>query len=194
MQTLKENHVYQTELIIKKSRFITIAKKVSSKEELNDFLDRYSQKEARHNCYAYKIGIDPQTGGYSDDGEPKNTAGMPLFKLIENKDLTNVVVLVIRYFGGIKLGAGGLIRAYTKAGTMVLDEASFHQIEEMWEIKISFDINDIKSVDLFCLKHDLEVIDKEFLEQVSYTLLTDDKDISFDNLNIEVISRKKKYL
>lgn len=116
------------EVIINKSRFIGYAKPISSEDEAIEFIEKINtkHKDATHNVYAYAFGENSNIQRYSDDGEPSGTAGIPVLEVIKKEDLRNVVVVVTRYFGGIKLGAGGLVRAYTKgakigieAGTLV---------------------------------------------------------------------------
>jgi uncharacterized YigZ family protein len=114
------NEIYTNTIEIKHSKFITIIGKATNKQELQEFLKTYSQPNATHNCYAYKFGVDHISGGYHDDGEPTGSAGLPIFKVIENQKLTNIVILVIRYFGGIKLGQGPLTRAYGKSASETL--------------------------------------------------------------------------
>jgi len=127
--------ISETNLIVKKSRFIGLCTSVSSIQEINDFLD-YTKAEysrASHYCYAYSIGLDDQKRGYSSDaGEPTNSAGPPILSAISSSGLNNVICIVIRYFGGIKLGIGGLIRAYGRCARECLKSASietriFHQ-------------------------------------------------------------------
>lgn len=103
---------------IKKSKFIGLMYHVESKDEVKEILEslKKEHKKARHIPYAYKIG---PIASKSDDKEPNNTAGMPIYNIIENKNLDNVLIVVVRYFGGTKLGAGGLFRAYMEAARTV---------------------------------------------------------------------------
>lgn len=129
-RTVYENGT--AEIIEKKSRFIADIHAVESEEEAIAFVEQQRKKyyDARHVCYAYVIGKDAAIMRFSDDGEPGGTAGKPMLDILLNEDLTNVVVTVTRYFGGILLGTGGLVRAYTgatkegiqcaKVGTMIL--------------------------------------------------------------------------
>lgn len=114
----------QTEIIIEKSRFIGYAKNAESEEEAREFLTkiRSSHPFATHNCYAY-IAENGVIARFSDDGEPQGTAGMPILEVIKNKKLVNTAVVVTRYFGGIKLGAGGLVRAYSQTAAAAIDAA-----------------------------------------------------------------------
>lgn len=110
----------QDTIEIKKSKFICQRYDVSTKEECDNILSQIHQqhKKATHICYAYVL---ENTAKFSDDGEPSGTAGRPILGVIQKKHKTNVLVVVIRYFGGIKLGAGGLIRAYTKSASNIFD-------------------------------------------------------------------------
>lgn len=109
------SHQGSAEIVIKKSRFIGHVMPVESEEEAIRFIEgiRKEHWSATHNCYAYMIGERDQIQKQSDDGEPSGTAGKPILEVIKNKNLKNIAVVVTRYFGGIMLGAGGLIRAYT---------------------------------------------------------------------------------
>lgn len=111
------------ELEINKSRFIAYKLELSSLDEVKPFLEKLKKehKKARHVCYAYVYNKEIISEKCSDDGEPGGTAGYPILNVIKKKNLTNVLVAVVRYFGGIKLGAGGLTRAYTKACAGVLN-------------------------------------------------------------------------
>ncbi|WP_028358208.1 IMPACT family protein [Brackiella oedipodis] len=110
----------QFEEEIKKSRFIALAAPVTSAEQALDFFAQQHHADATHNCWAYKLARDYR---FNDDGEPGGTAGRPILQAIEGKDLINTAVLVIRYFGGTKLGTGGLIRAYGGCAAKCLQTA-----------------------------------------------------------------------
>lgn len=111
------------ELEINKSRFLAYKLELNSIEEVKPFMEKLKKehKKARHFCYAYVFNKDNVSEKCSDDGEPGGTAGYPILNVIKKKNLKNLLVVVVRYFGGIKLGAGGLTRAYTKACAGVLD-------------------------------------------------------------------------
>ena len=113
------------EVIINKSRFIGHAAPCASEEEALAFISEMRQryKDASHNCYAYVIGQNKGIMRYSDDGEPGGTAGLPMMEVLKNRDVTDLCVVVTRYFGGVLLGAGGLVRAYTKGAVIGLDAA-----------------------------------------------------------------------
>ena len=107
------------EIVIKKSRFLTHIKRTVSEEEAKDFIDEIKKehKAANHNCSAYIIGKSALIQKADDDGEPQGTAGVPILEVLKKEELYNVTVVVTRYFGGIKLGGGGLIRAYSQSAS-----------------------------------------------------------------------------
>ena len=116
----------QSEYKVKGSQFIGRAKPASSRDEAEQFIDeiRKLHYDATHNCFAYQIGMGPQAiMRQSDDGEPSGTAGKPILQAITTRDLTNIVVVVSRYFGGTKLGTGGLVKAYGTTASMTLEKA-----------------------------------------------------------------------
>lgn len=124
MKEYKTLHQYgEDEITIEKSLFIGYAKPVSCEEEARAFIDEIKQKhkDATHNVWAYTVGESMNIQRYSDDGEPQGTAGIPTLEVIKKEDLRNIAVVVTRYFGGIKLGAGGLVRAYTKGAKIGIE-------------------------------------------------------------------------
>ncbi|ELL44790.1 hypothetical protein SMIPMB4A_v3c2840 [Spiroplasma melliferum IPMB4A] len=169
MQQLKENKLITNEINIKKSRFLCLLQKVTSEHEALEFIKTNQQVNATHNCYAYIIGKNQNIIRKSDDGEPTNTAGKPILDILLHHNLTNVVCLVIRYFGGIKLGAGGLIRAYANSVKTNLKKAELIPFFETKDIIIKFPINKIKLVDEYLTYHYQNLaINKNFTEPISY--------------------------
>ena len=162
------NNIENT-IIIKNSKFIANLFIVENIEEVNKYLnlikDKY--KDANHNCYAYIIDNIRKC---SDDGEPSGTAGIPMMKVLEHKELNNVLVIVTRYFGGIKLGAGGLVRAYTNSVSKALDIVNIIDTIKGYNIDIIFNFNDIKHID-YLLK-DIKILNKEYKDIVKYNLNT----------------------
>ncbi len=113
------------EITEKKSRFIATAFHVESEEQATAVIADMKKKywDARHNCYAYTVGIGDRIDRFSDDGEPGGTAGRPILDVLKNRQLTNTLIVVTRYFGGVLLGTGGLVRAYTDSTNTALDNA-----------------------------------------------------------------------
>lgn len=138
MNTIK-NQV-RTTYTISKSEFITSLKPVNSVEEAKAFFQEIKKEfnDATHNITAYIVGKGAEAGHYSDDGEPNGTAGLPVLDVFRKNDITNFACVVTRYFGGIKLGAGGLIRAYSSAASLALKEAQICPIIEYTQIKLVF--------------------------------------------------------
>ncbi|MBQ9300371.1 MAG: YigZ family protein [Clostridia bacterium] len=130
----------QDEFIVNKSRFIGYACPCESEEEALSFLKRIREKhrDATHNCYAYVIGANAGIMRYSDDGEPGGTAGLPMMEVLKNRGVVNCCVVVTRYFGGVLLGAGGLVRAYTKGCAIALDAAQVSVMEKT--ARVLFDV------------------------------------------------------
>ena len=131
----------ETKIEIKKSIFIANLIPVASTNEAQDRLKAVSKKyyDATHNCYSYIIGDKGDTYKYYDDGEPSQTAGIVIYNCLQKNNLTNVICIVTRYFGGIKLGAGGLVRAYANAASEAVSLATIQEIIEYKDLKIEFD-------------------------------------------------------
>ena len=131
MLTLKDPASFEE--IIKKSRFIAHAARVTSQAESLDFYESVIDRQATHNCWAWRINFQVRS---SDDGEPSGTAGRPMLNVIERRNLEDVMVVVTRYFGGIKLGVGGLVRAYSGSTAKCLDRAGIIELFPMSEYTI----------------------------------------------------------
>ena len=131
MLTLKGTASYDE--TIKKSRFIAHAARVTSQAESLDFFESVADNQATHNCWAWRINFQVRS---SDDGEPSGTAGRPILNVIERRQLENVMVVVTRHFGGIKLGVGGLVRAYSGTAAKCLDRAGVIELFPTSEYKI----------------------------------------------------------
>lgn len=142
MGSYKTLHEFGTdEIIIEKSTFIGYAKPIKTEEEAVEFINEIKKKhkDATHNVWAYTVGNNMNIQRYSDDGEPQGTAGIPTLEVIKKEDLRDVVVVVTRYFGGVKLGAGGLVRAYTKGAKIGLEAGKIIEKVMYQEVKIKMD-------------------------------------------------------
>ena len=120
---------FQHEIVIEKSRFICTLKKVATEEDAQEFIKEIKKKywDATHNCSAYIVGENGMAQRSSDDGEPSGTAGLPMLEVLRKNNLHNVAAVVTRYFGGIKLGAGGLVRAYTNSVASAIEGAGISE-------------------------------------------------------------------
>ena len=172
-RTIKEDGQVQEE--IKKSRFICHAKRVYSEEDARDFITAIKKEhyKATHNCSAFIIGERSEIKRTSDDGEPSGTAGVPMLGVLENHNLTNVCVVVTRYFGGIKLGAGGLIRAYAGSVALAVKEIGIIEIKEQAGIAIQMSYTQYQEYNNFLKEHTLMELDTNFTDQVDTMIYVD---------------------
>ena len=157
-QITQKNH-YQEE--IKKSRFICLASPVFSSEEAMKFIEDNSDPGANHNCWAWKVGNDYR---FNDDGEPSGTAGKPIYSAIDHQELTNVVVLVIRWFGGVKLGTGGLCRAYGGVAAKCLNDTPQEEIVAKVDASVEFPYDMIKQIYHFLEENSLPKLSEEYTQ------------------------------
>jgi uncharacterized YigZ family protein len=164
MYTIKNAVV--TEQIINKSRFITYLFPVATEDEAKAKLEeiRIKHADATHNCYCYIVGDTANIMKFSDDGEPSGTAGVVIYNCLEKNNLTNVLAIVTRYFGGIKLGAGGLVRAYSSSTAMAVEAAEISEIIHYAKVKITCDYSNLGLVE----KHlsEYEIVNKTFSQKV----------------------------
>ncbi|MDD2377661.1 MAG: YigZ family protein [Bacilli bacterium] len=178
MKTIDKHTI--NEIIINKSRFICLLYRINNETDVDEILSKVKKeyKDATHYCYAYIISNIKR---FNDDGEPSGTAGMPILNVLENNDLDYILCIVVRYFGGIKLGAGGLVRAYTKAVTTTLNNTNIVTLHKGHKIIIEFNYDKTKLIDN--LLKDIKIVDKEFLETIFYTILISDENYhSLENI------------
>ena len=197
MKKIKE--YYENEIVINKSRFIGIIIPLSNDYQVKDILKELNKKypKATHYCYAYVIGNKEKS---NDDGEPSGTAGRPILEVIKNSDLHDVLLVVIRNFGGIKLGAGGLVRAYVNASKEVIDKADVFSIEThtLYEISMEYSLYD--SINYHLQKEKGKIVDTIFEEDVKIYFLsrTLDKDmlneISNGKIKVSEIETQEVYI
>lgn len=163
----------------KKSRFIAHTMSVETEEEAIAFIEATKKQywDARHNCYAYVLGEQAQTVRFSDDGEPAGTAGRPILEVLLNSGIRNLAVVVTRYFGGVLLGTGGLVRAYTKAAQAGLAASDVRTMCYGYEIAIETDYNGIGKIQYLLGQRGIPV-EADYGEQVSVRIRApyEDKD------------------
>ena len=153
----------------KKSKFIANIFYVENEKENKKILKKIKKKyyDARHNCYAYRIknenGILQKQ---SDDGEPSGTAGSPMLNILEKKELINVIAIVTRYFGGILLGTGGLVKAYSEALKEALRNVEYAQIEQGYILEIITTYEDINKIEHLLIQNDVAIVNKEYTEKI----------------------------
>lgn len=186
-------NTFENEIIINKSRFICILVHLQSEKEVFEHLEFYRElyPEANHYCYAYIYDGHIKA---SDDGEPAKTAGMPMLNVLQKQGLNQILAIVVRYFGGIKLGAGGLVRAYSQSVSQALLQADLVTYESQPLYKVIFDYSFCKLVDHYVRTMNIQVTNKEYDEQVTYTCFISD-DHFFDLMQEATSNQyKKEYL
>lgn len=170
---------------IKKSLFIAQIAPVNSEEEAQDFIlsVKKNMRDATHNCSAYRIGIKQIAERSSDDGEPQGTAGHPMLHVLQANNLTNVVATVTRYFGGIKLGAGGLTRAYSSSLANALNDSKIIRFTPHQKIILTVNYTFVGAFENYIKDTDIIVTDRLFTDKVKISLLclteNSDKHIEF---------------
>lgn len=165
----------EAEQIIEKSRFITHVMPVNSKEEADDFIAAIKKeyKDATHNVPAMVIGDKMQIQWGSDDGEPQGTSGAPIVQMLVREGITNVVLVVTRYFGGIKLGTGGLVRAYTSSAKLGIEAAGIADVKEMSVITYKVDYSTFNRIQNFTFDEDASLVNEVYGGDVQFELVTD---------------------
>lgn len=174
------------ELTEKKSRFIATLRPVRTEEEAIAFINEMKKKywDARHNCSAYIIGEDKPLERCSDDGEPSRTAGMPMLEILKGAGLCNICMVVTRYFGGILLGTGGLVRAYQGAAQAAVANARILTCRNLNEVEFTVDYTAYGKLQYYINKDELNVKGTDFGADVSVTLLLSDEEYETLSANI----------
>lgn len=185
MKSIKE--ITEHTLVIKKSEFICTLIPLNDENKINETIDFYKEKykDATHNCIAYLVGTKERA---NDDGEPSGTAGLPMLNVLKKQELSNIIAIVTRYFGGIKLGAGGLTRAYSQAVAEALKEANIVEKHLIDVYDISLDYSFTKKFEHLLKVNAIDCINKEYSDQVTYRLYIDD--LSFFDTIQELTSNR----
>lgn len=162
----------ESEKIIEKSRFLTYSAHVEGEEEARAFVAKIRSMHtlATHCCYAFVADKLGNLQRFSDDGEPQGTAGVPILEVLKNKKLFETAVVVVRYFGGVKLGAGGLVRAYSSSAAENLAAADIRCLETCVELVVTVDYTGIDSVQKFISSHTCTHLSSDYGERVSFKL------------------------
>jgi len=198
MNFYKSIHQFgRDEIIINKSKFICSVLPIVCEEEAIAFIDKIKKefKEASHNVYAYVIGQNTNVQRFTDDGEPSGTAGMPILNAINQENLKNVVVVVTRYFGGVMLGAGGLVRAYSKSAKIGLENGIIVDKRLYHEISTTIEYTMLGKVENDLAKNNFVIKDKKYGENVDIIVLAKDEELDkLNNLFNEVTSGKAQII
>ncbi|MCX7772376.1 MAG: YigZ family protein [Clostridia bacterium] len=203
-KTIRKDGLYVYEE--KRSKFIARAKPIQTEQEAIDFIQsiKTSCWDATHNCYAYSVDDQALYQRYGDDGEPQGTAGLPMLEVIRKKELQNVVVVVTRYFGGVLLGAGGLVRAYGKACAGGLEEAGEIFVKPCLELKISVEYHLSGKLQNMLIQEGYILAKTDYTHEVTFTVYTAKehrealeekiKEITGGVLSLEAAGLKKIFL
>jgi len=200
-KSIEENTT--AEIVEKKSKFIANLYYIESVEEAEELIKQANKKyfDARHNCYAFSVCTENGiVNRFSDDGEPSGTAGGPMLNILNSQNLSNVLVIVTRYFGGILLGTGGLVKAYTEATISALDNANIVQKELGKEAKFIVGYPDLEKLKYYLKQNDVKIVDCSYEENVEviaeitqekFDKIVDQKqNLNFVLLNQEILRNK----
>ena len=175
-RTIKEDNQHEVE--IKKSRFICFLKRIETEEEAKAFVQQIKKEhwKANHNCSAFVLGDHHEIQRSSDDGEPSGTAGVPMLEVLKKNDLINVCAVVTRYFGGTKLGAGGLIRAYSGSVAQAIVHTGIVEGRLQQEVFVQLDYSNWGKMENFIASENLAVKDTQFTDRV-VTCMVDENQV-----------------
>lgn len=197
-KTIKQNST--AEIVEKKSKFIAHIFYVETIEEAEEKLKEVKKKynDARHNCFAYAIeaGNDGVAVKYNDDGEPSGTAGAPILKTVLEKGLSNILVVVTRYFGGILLGTGGLVRAYTEATNQALKNTEIVEKTRGYQAKLQIEYNNLEALKYYLKTKNINIINIEYSDTIEVEIeineeLSEEIANNYNIGNFQIISYKK---
>ena len=195
-KTIKEN--VSAELVEKKSKFIANLFYIESREEAEDIIKMQKKKyyDARHNCYAFRVlGEDGIIEKSSDDGEPSGTAGAPMLNILSKMEITNILVIVTRYFGGILLVTGGLVKAYSNSTKLALEKAEISMLEEGFVYKLELNYSDLENFKYFMKNNEIKILKEEYFENVKLSIFVPKNKIdclNSNNINEFNITNMKK--
>lgn len=201
--TIKDN--VEIEIVVKKSKFIANFIKVTSKEQAEQEIKKIKKKyfDARHNCIAYRILEDEKkTERFSDDGEPSGTAGSPMLNILQKENLVNVLIVVTRYFGGILLGTGGLVRAYSDSLQKAIEESELLELTIGREYEVRLEYNYFEKFKYYCKNNDINIKDTIYTEEIVCKIEMEEekkeqllKDYTLKNINLlNIKDLSKKYI
>lgn len=193
----------QIQIVEKKSKFIAEIHPVSNIQEVENKIKEIKKKyyDAKHHCIAYRIIDEGRVvERASDDGEPSGTAGLPMLNILKGNNLCNVLVVVTRYFGGILLGTGGLVRAYSEATNLVIQKSKMINITEGYEMILKLEYNNLDVFNYYCKNNNIKILNIEYAEniRIKIEMETDKKEILMKDIEnkkisvIEIVEIKRK--
>ena len=178
-KTVRADGVYEANYEINRSKFIAHVKHAQDEDQARDFLQSMKKRyfDATHNCSAWILGIEVEKHKSNDDGEPGGTAGNPILEVIKKNALTNMIIVVTRYFGGIKLGAGGLIRAYSHAASLGLNASDVVTMTPMQKFEVTIEYGMLSSVENWLRQKKITVDETEYAADVTLRLMAEPTEI-----------------
>ena len=181
MQRIKEE--FHNQIDIEKSKFITYVNRCFSEAEAKDYVQKIKKMhpDATHHCYAFVIGENHELARSNDDGEPSGTAGMPILEALRLSGVHDFVCVVVRYFGGIKLGAGGLVRAYSSSASETIKKAPRVELVTMNSYSLTFPYDYIRQLDYLLESKNAIITNKDYDISVTYTFFS-----NYDNLSKDI--------
>ena len=183
-KTVASNEIFSAEYEVKKSVFIAHVKNVETEVSAREFVQEIRKKyfDATHNCSAWILGETGNLQKSNDDGEPGGTAGNPILETIKKNELTNTAVVVTRYFGGIKLGAGGLIRAYSHTAALGIDAAKIIHMTTFQQISLTLEYSFLAQVENFLRQKKISITNSEYTELVTLNIILLPEDVELTDL------------
>jgi uncharacterized YigZ family protein len=182
---------------IKRSRFIGRSFKAATPDEALAIVKRVREtwRDATHHCWAYRVGTTGEQARYDNSGEPQGTAGPPILDVLKYNDLTNTLVVVTRYYGGTKLGAGGLVRAYGEAAKKAIEASGVTELQLMKEIRAPLPYNLLSQLESYMAREGFEITARDFGEHVVLTLrVPSDREADFRSFYTGLVSGKLAYI
>lgn len=164
-----EEEKLEAEIVEKKSKFIGTIFYITSEEQAQEIIKKVKKQyyDARHNCFAYRVMTESGVvERFSDDGEPSGTAGGPMLNILARNNLCNVLIIVTRYFGGILLGTGGLVRAYSDATTKVIEGATLANETMGLEVEVIIDYNGLEMLKYYCKNNNINIVDTVYEDNI----------------------------
>lgn len=189
--TIVEESIHEIE--IKKSRFLCYLIPIETEEEANEYVMKLKKEhyKANHHCWAYILGDNSEIQRMSDDGEPSGTAGIPMLEVLKQKQVTRILAVVVRYFGGVKLGGGGLIRAYSSSVSEAINNTIIYQniSQIIVNLRLSYDLIDPLNYFIQTCSYRISVLGQTYEEEVIYELAINEED--FEEMEVDLTNRMK---
>lgn len=180
------------EIVVKKSKFIASIFKVENKEQAGQALESVRKKyfDAKHNCYVYRVSEDGKiVERASDDGEPSGTAGAPMLDILKKNDIVNVLIVVTRYFGGILLGTGGLVKAYSDSTKLAIENSGLRDVEIGDRVIYTISYDNIQKLQYICNKNNIKIENIEYGENILVNVIAIKEKVNLIDNSIDILNK-----